>query len=360
MNKAVMLFILLFFLIQPLPTAADESVGKVMLVVKSSGESVFQSDLFMASDQLFDSIINAEPLQTVTELPNLHHYLLFEDRGIIRIFVRDEFGKFYDVQRKEKVQFPSVTANKLNRYFNALHKKHFGKLVEWETIEGELPLYATFKVTDLETGLSFYAQRRAGSNHADVQPVTKKDTNIMKKIYNDKWSWNRRAVLIHCEDQIIAASMHGMPHGGGALSNGFPGHFCIHFKGSLTHSTRNEDLSHQVMVHKAGGSINQFVKSLPAEEIVQLYFIALNQNDADLFRLISHESNRAINLNNFEFAKLMKLHAPSTEEPFEFEIEAEFKIKEKGKPETNDTFRFRLIRDSLMGGWKLQDTPLDF
>ena len=41
----------------------------------------------------------------------------------------------------------------------------------------------------------------------------------------------RRAIIVLIdENQIIAASMYGrMPHGAGALQNGFPGHFCVHF-----------------------------------------------------------------------------------------------------------------------------------
>ena len=60
----------------------------------------------------------------------------------------------------------------------------------------------------------------------------------MKTIYNGKWSWKRRAILIITHDQLLAASMHGMPHGAGALKNGFPGHFCVHFYGSTTHGFR--------------------------------------------------------------------------------------------------------------------------
>lgn len=89
------------------------------------------------------------------------------------------------------------------------------QMTQWEEVNGILPRYSKFTVVDLETGLKFRVQRRAGSNHADVQPLTPKDTEIMKKIYNGKWSWKRRAIIVISEDGKIAASMHGMPHGGG-------------------------------------------------------------------------------------------------------------------------------------------------
>ena len=62
----------------------------------------------------------------------------------------------------------------------------------------------------------------------------------MKKIYNDQWSWKRRAIIVLVKDQMIATSMHGMPHGTGALQNDFPGHFCVYFFGSITHRLKNQ------------------------------------------------------------------------------------------------------------------------
>ena len=56
---------------------------------------------------------------------------------------------------------------------------------------------------------------------------------MMKKIYHNQWSWKRRAIIVLIDHQMIAASMHGMPHGAGALQNDFPGHFCVHFSGSI-------------------------------------------------------------------------------------------------------------------------------
>ncbi len=39
----------------------------------------------------------------------------------------------------------------------------------------------------------------------------------MKEIYGGKWSWKRRAIIVIHQDQWIAASMHGMPHGAGVM-----------------------------------------------------------------------------------------------------------------------------------------------
>ena len=90
-------------------------------------------------------------------------------------------------------------------------------MLPWEKVYGILPKYSKFTVLDVETGKMFKVQRRAGSRHADVQPLTSKDTKIMKEIYGGKWSWKRRAIIVIHQDQWIAASMHGMPHGAGCI-----------------------------------------------------------------------------------------------------------------------------------------------
>jgi hypothetical protein len=128
-----------------------------------------------------------------------------------------------------------------------IRAKHYGQLITWTDANNLLPRYSIFTVLDLDTGLSFQVQRRAGAYHADVQPLTNEDTKIMKKVYRGTWSWDRRAILIMSESGKYAASMHGMPHGKGALQNGFPGHFCIHFQDSITHRSRKMDYAHSIM-----------------------------------------------------------------------------------------------------------------
>ncbi|WP_243298478.1 hypothetical protein [Bacillus litorisediminis] len=156
------------------------------------------------------------------------------------------------------------------------------EMLRWDEVNKLLPKYSTFKVVDFETGQSFMVQRRAGHYHADVQPISHRDTKIMKDIYNGEWSWRRRAILVAVNDEWIAASMHGMPHGAGALKNGFPGHFCIHFFGSKTHRSHDTDLSHQLMILKAAGKLDQYVSEAEPEEVVDIFFAGLKQHDAKI------------------------------------------------------------------------------
>lgn len=110
----------------------------------------------------------------------------------------------------------------------------------------------TATITDVETGLAWQEQRRGGTNHADVQPLTAADTAVLKKVYGGTWSWNRRAIFVTIDGKNYAASMNGMPHGGGSISgNNFNGHHCIHFTNSRTHGSNKVCSLHQSAIQKA-------------------------------------------------------------------------------------------------------------
>lgn len=107
-------------------------------------------------------------------------------------------------------------------------------------------------ITDVETRLSWMERRRGGTNHADVQPLTKEDTAKLKQAYGGKWSWNRRAIWVTINGVTYAASMNGMPHGGSSIKdNNFDGHHCIHFTNSRTHCSDKVCPKHQAAIKKA-------------------------------------------------------------------------------------------------------------
>ena len=129
-----------------------------------------------------------------------------------------------------------------------------GEYLNWfDNVENIFEKNDVAVVTDVKTGKSFKVKRLYGRNHADVEPLTKEDTAIMKSIFGS-WSWDRRAVIVTIDNQNIAGSMNGMPHGGQQISdNDFQGHFCIHFKGSKTHKGNRVDATHQAAVMLAAG-----------------------------------------------------------------------------------------------------------
>ena len=111
------------------------------------------------------------------------------------------------------------------------------------------------KITDVETGLCWWEIRYGGQNHADCQPLTAKDTAILKKVYGGKWTWDRRAIFVTIDGVNYAASMNGMPHGGGSIkNNNFSGHHCIHFTNSRTHGSNRRCPLHQAAIKTAAAA----------------------------------------------------------------------------------------------------------
>ena len=136
-------------------------------------------------------------------------------------------------------------------------------------------------VTDVNTGKTFRVKRTYGHNHADVEPLTKKDSKIIKEIWNG-WSWERRAVTVEVDGKILAGSMTAMPHAGrdsspankvisnrsdnygrgsnldAVKNNGANGVIDIHFLNSRTHGSNRVLKNQQDMVKKA----NSYIKKL--------------------------------------------------------------------------------------------------
>jgi LysM repeat protein len=131
-----------------------------------------------------------------------------------------------------------------------------GTAVDWN-LEGQYLLKRgdTFTVVDVDTGKQFRAKMIGGYNHADIEPLTTSDTNIMKSLFGT-WNWSPRAVVIYHDGMNIAASLSGMPHGVDTIENGVNGHFDLYMLNSTSHSTSTSKVyiqEHQNMVLKAAG-----------------------------------------------------------------------------------------------------------
>ncbi len=115
------------------------------------------------------------------------------------------------------------------------------------------PQKAIIEVKDVRTGLVFKAQVLYGSNHLDVEPLTKADTAILLKINGGvEFSWRRRPMLVKYAGRVYASSIYSEPHGDQTiLDNDFEGQFCLHFYGSKTHGTEEIKQDHQACVAEA-------------------------------------------------------------------------------------------------------------
>ncbi|MEJ8545709.1 hypothetical protein [Brevibacillus borstelensis] len=190
-------------------------------------------------------------------------------------------GLFFDQKRKRVVRLSPETFRQLDAYVSLLETRHYGKPIPWSEARQEFRRMSYATVIDIETGKSFRVQRRAGSRHADVQPLSREDTFIMKQIYQGKWSWKRRAILVEVKGKHYAASMHGMPHGSGAIrGNQFPGHFCIHFQGSSTHRKKEPDPSHSLMILKASGKLYEAIQTADPQQLTDYFLTSLHEHDS--------------------------------------------------------------------------------
>ena len=127
-------------------------------------------------------------------------------------------------------------------------------LSDWFTgdIQSNFKVGSNVTVTDVLTRQTFHVHRRGGIYHADCEPLTKADTAIILGLYGGSTSWARRAVWVTANGVTYAASMNFMNHGEQTIyTNGFNGHFCIHFYNSRTHGTNNIDPDHQSAIKLA-------------------------------------------------------------------------------------------------------------
>ena len=111
------------------------------------------------------------------------------------------------------------------------------ELLEWSVVKTIIKNYSPIQVVDVRTGTSYSIQSFSFKNHADVEPLTKADTDIIHGLYGGAWSWDPRPVLVTISGRKVAAAINGMPHGGGTIAdNGMSGQICLHFYGSTTHN----------------------------------------------------------------------------------------------------------------------------
>lgn len=234
-------------------------------------------------------------------------------------------------------------------------------LQKWSEVNEMIPRRSTFTVIDIETAKSFNVQRRAGSGHADVQPLTKSDTKVMKEIYDGSWSWHRRAILIVANNMLIPASMHGMPHGAGAIKNGFPGHFCIHFNESTTHRSGKYDTSHHIMILKAAGKYEEYIKELTAEQALNVLLVTIKNNDKNLAKeiaLSNKDLERELQVINDIEALRWSIDHPIYSDDFLTTIPVELKVYLKNIGSIKVKTNFTMIRTSPISSWKVNIDPL--
>ena len=163
---------------------------------------------------------------------------------------------------------------------NLLNYKSFSSnfsIPTWEEADHLVPEFSKFKVVDLETGKSWWMMRTSGKYHADVEPLTSTDTQIMSSLFPEKQSFEGseyRPVTVEISGSRYGAALMGLPHAGSLetkfkettdkRSGGFGegpnwdyirdndavGHCCLHFRGSIRHTDEEIDQRAQAAIDK--------------------------------------------------------------------------------------------------------------
>lgn len=119
------------------------------------------------------------------------------------------------------------------------HPARYGQLIDWfSSGKNILKPGKTISVTDTQTGKTMLFKVLGGSNHCDVEPLTKEDTETMRSLFSN-WTWEPRPVCIHTGEQDIAASLSGMPHSNieNINDNNVTGHFDMYLLNSKPHGS---------------------------------------------------------------------------------------------------------------------------
>ncbi len=153
----------------------------------------------------------------------------------------------------------------------------YGEYLSWNDVRRLFERGKTvITLKDLDTGVMFDMLVSYGSNHADVEPLTREDAETIRRVFGG-FKWTRRPMLVYVGERVIAASLAGMPHAGldaepeGAYvanrsdgfgygynydrikNNGVDGHFCLHFRDSRLHANNAVDSKHQAAIKRAAG-----------------------------------------------------------------------------------------------------------
>ena len=137
-----------------------------------------------------------------------------------------------------------------------VYNVHWFNYKSWYTGTVGLKRNATAVLTDLTTGRSLNIHIQSTGNHADVEPLTSKDTTTLCEIFGvsnpSNISYKRRPMLLTIGNYKLVCSIYGTPHGSQDITdNNYPGQFCLHFYQSKTHESDSVNADHQSAITKA-------------------------------------------------------------------------------------------------------------
>lgn len=127
-----------------------------------------------------------------------------------------------------EMEAPSASQVELSHWFNDVKKNYRA---------GQ-----TYLVYDPSSKLGWNLRFYSMGNHADSEPLTQQDTDIMFKAFGYVTTWTPKPIYARMPDgRWILATMHNTPHLTGSVrDNGFDGHLCVHFYRDMDEVTKND------------------------------------------------------------------------------------------------------------------------
>lgn len=140
-----------------------------------------------------------------------------------------------------KAEGPSKSSVKLLHWFNEIKP----------SVKAGQSVTVFDPATSLQWTLRFYSLGR----HADSEPKTLTDTQIMFKAFGNTNTWTPKPVYVKLPSGTwTLATMHNVPHlTGGIKDNGFDGHLCVHFLRDMDECKQNDPnygVQHQNAIRK--------------------------------------------------------------------------------------------------------------
>ena len=189
--------------------------------------------------------------------------------------ISNVYGQIYskDVDDKIKIETNIITEYKITDSMkqDLLRKS---KVTTQSDFASKLKHGDKFILVDYHTNKYMVYKKTMGNDfcHADIEPIDKEVTKIVKSMYNDRDYWRTRPVLAVLENgEVYCCSCYIVEHAGrddaeslkyttnrsrgygdgqnlDTIKNNMDGHNCLHVRKSLNHFNRKINKAHQANI----------------------------------------------------------------------------------------------------------------
>lgn len=345
---------LLLTLLIPEPSAQSahaKSKEEITVSVSVSPASSFHSTLtFRAQHSFVKQLLRAKTVAAYVNPYWVRPTLVVHNRH----FLYDHDGNLFEKERPLQYMLSANLKQKIEDLVAKVESVHYAKATPWEQVKQTFGRMEYATVIDLETGERFHVQRRAGSRHADVQPLTRTDTQTMKKFIRangagsaGRFSWRSTAFISppRCTACLTVRGYRRKRLSRTLLHPLF---------GSSTHKRKEPDPSHSLMIQKASGSLAANLIGASAEELVGYFLTALHEQDIHSLRMTTDGFPLPDRLAQVASIRKTEMVIPSDEKgPLLLEVPVHLTYFTRNNDERKEKWTFVLHRPVPWDRWRV-------